>query len=89
VKLTPLIAIVDDDPSVRRSLHRLVRSAGYAVETFASAREYLEWLPRGRAACVVLDVHMEHMTGFELEERLATPVVLMSAHDDIPTREGA
>ena len=54
----PVIAIVDDDASVRRSLHRLVESAGYAVETFASGREFLEWLPRGRAACLVLDVHM-------------------------------
>ncbi|HYE93840.1 MAG TPA: response regulator [Terriglobales bacterium] len=87
MSLVPLIAIVDDDPSVRRSLHRLVRSAGYAVETFASAREYLEWLPRGRAACVVLDVHMEQMSGLELEERLSSPVVFMTAHDDIPTRE--
>ena len=38
----PVIAIVDDDPSIRRSLHRLVQSAGYAVETFASAREFLD-----------------------------------------------
>jgi FixJ family two-component response regulator len=87
VKDTPLIAIVDDDPSVRRSLHRVVRSAGYAVETFASAREYLEWLPRGRAACVVLDVHMEEMSGFDLQERLAAPIVFITAHDDGPTRE--
>ena len=43
----PIVAIVDDDASVRRSLQRLVRSAGYAVETFASAKEFLEWLPRG------------------------------------------
>jgi FixJ family two-component response regulator len=83
----PLIAIVDDDASVRRSLHRVVRSAGYAVETFASAREYLEWLPRGRAACVVLDVHMEEMSGFDLQERLAAPVIFITAHDDVPTRE--
>jgi FixJ family two-component response regulator len=87
VNEVPLIAIVDDDPSVRRSLHRVVRSAGYAVETFASARAYLEWLPKGRAACVVLDVHMEEMSGFELQERLATPIVFITAHDDATTRE--
>lgn len=69
----PLIAIVDDDESVRRSLHRLVQSAGYVVETFGSAAEFLAWLPRGRAACLVLDVHMDEMSGFELEERLAVP----------------
>ena len=82
----PLVAIVDDDASVRRSLHRLVRAAGYAVETFGSAREFLEWLPRGQAACLVVDVHMAEMTGFELQERLAVPVVFMTSHDDTLTR---
>ena len=82
----PIIAIVDDDASVRRSLHRLVQSAGYAVETFASAREFLEWLPHGQAACLVLDVHMKEMSGFELQERLAVPVLFMTAHDDAATR---
>lgn len=81
-----IIAIVDDDASVRRSLHRLVQSAGYAVETFASAREFLEWLPHGQAACLVLDVHMNGMTGFELQERLAVPVIFITSHDDAVTR---
>ena len=84
----PIIAIVDDDDSVRRSLRRLVQSAGYAVETFASAAEYLAWLPRGRAACLLLDVHMKEMTGFELQRRLAVPVVFITSHDDSPTRTG-
>ena len=86
VHSVPIIAIVDDDASVRRSLERLVRSAGYAVETFASAREFLEWLPRGQAACLVLDVHMHEMSGFELQERLAVPVVFITSHDDAVTR---
>lgn len=86
MKNVPIIAIVDDDESVRRSLHRLVRSAGYAVETFASAGEFLAWLPRGQAACLVLDVHMKEMTGFELQQRLAVPVVFITSHDDAPTR---
>ena len=82
----PLICIVEDDPSVRRSLDRVVRSAGYAVETFASAREYLEWLPTGQAACVVLDVHMDGMNGFELQERLTAPIIFITSHDDGATR---
>ena len=86
VKDAPVVAIVDDDESVRRSLQRLVRSAGYAVETFRSAREFLEWLTRGHAACLVLDVHMHEMSGFELQERLAVPVVFITAHDDDVTR---
>ena len=86
MKDVPLIAIVDDDPSIRRSLHRLVRSAGYTVETFASASEYLAWLPTGRAACVILDVHMDGLSGFDLQERLAVPIIFTTAHDDGPTR---
>ena len=82
----PIIAIVDDDASVRRSLHRLVQSAGYVVETFASAREFLEWLPSGQAACLVLDVHMNEMSGFELQKRLAVPVVFITSYDDAVTR---
>ena len=82
----PIIAIVDDDASVRRSLQRLVQAAGYAVETFASAREFLEWLPNGQAACIVLDVHMKEMSGFELQKRLAVPVVFITSGDDVVTR---
>jgi FixJ family two-component response regulator len=83
----PVIAIVDDDVSVRRSLHRLVRTAGYAAESFASAREFLDWLPRGRASCLVLDVHMDGMSGFDLQQRLAVPIIFMTSHGDAHTRD--
>jgi FixJ family two-component response regulator len=83
----PIIAIVDDDASIRRSLLRVVRSAGYKAEIFASAREFLEWLPRNRAACLVLDIHMSEMSGFDLQERLAVPIIFTTAHDDVPTLE--
>ncbi len=86
MKDVPIIAIVDDDESVRRSLHRLVQSAGYAVETFASAVEFLGWLPRGQAACLVLDIQMNEMSGFELQQRLAVPVIFITSHDDASTR---
>ena len=82
----PVIAIIDDDASVRRSLHRVVETAGYRAETFASAREFLEWLPHERAACLIVDVHMKEVTGFDLQERLAAPVIFMTAHDDPTTR---
>jgi FixJ family two-component response regulator len=78
----PIIAIVDDDASVRRSLLRVVESAGYNAETFASAREFLAWLPEGRAACLVLDVHMHELSGFDLYDRLTVPVVFVTGHDD-------
>jgi len=82
----PVIAIVDDDVSIRRSLLRVVRSAGYNAEAFASARAFLAWLSTGRAACLVLDVKMNGMTGFDLQERLAVPIIFISAHDDAPMR---
>ena len=81
----PIIAIVDNDDSVRRSLLRVVQSAGYAGETFASARAFLDWLPQGRAACLVLDVHMDEMSGFDLQDKLAVPIIFITAHDDAGT----
>ncbi|HJR00126.1 MAG TPA: response regulator [Methylomirabilota bacterium] len=91
-KPTPLISIVDDDPSVRRALNRLVGSAGYLVETFASAGAFLGSSPSTRTACLVLDIYMEGMTGFELQDkleadRLAIPIIFITAHDDPATRE--
>ena len=89
----PVIAIVDDDFSVRRALSRLVRLAGYAVESFASAREFLASAPRGRTACLVLDIHLNGgMSGFDLQERLVAdgvtiPTIFITAHGDARTRE--
>ena len=82
----PIIAIVDDDASVRRSLARVLRTAGFATETFTSAREFLAWLPDGQAACLVLDVHLDGISGFELQKRLAVPVLFITGHDDAMTR---
>jgi len=87
VTQAPIIAIVDDDASVRRALQRLVESAGYAVQAFASAGAFLAWLPQGSAACLVLDVHMDGMSGLDLQQRLAVPVIFITAHDDALTLE--
>ncbi len=89
---TPMVSIVDDDRSVRRALRRLVGSAGYLVETFASAREFLGSTPTTRRACLVLDIYLDGMSGFELQEQLAAdrvaiPIIFMTAHDDAATRE--
>jgi FixJ family two-component response regulator len=89
-----LISIVDDDFSVRRAVGRLVKAAGYAVETFATAHEFLDSFPSDRTACLVLDIHLNGMSGFDLEERLraervAIPIIFITAHDDAATRERA
>lgn len=88
----PLVSIVDDDPSVRRALQRLIEAAGYAVETFASGEDFLDATPWSRSACLIVDIHMVGMTGLELQERLmargsAAPVIFITAIDDAPTRE--
>jgi FixJ family two-component response regulator len=92
--IRPVIAIVDDDLSVRRALSRLVRLAGYVVESFASAREFLASAPRGRTVCLVLDIQLDGggMSGFDLQERLVAdgvtiPTIFITAHDNARTRE--
>ena len=83
------VFVVDDDASVRRSLVRLLKSAGHAVESFASAAEFLQRQPFDEVGCVVLDVRMPGMDGLALQEHLALrdcplPIVFISGHGDIP-----
>ena len=90
----PAIAVVDDDESIRRALYRLLRSAGLAVATFASAHEFIEAVRWQVFACLVLDVYIGRMSGLDLAERLASegqrlPIVLITAHDDDRIRERA
>ena len=85
----PTIFVVDDDPSVRKSLTRLVASAGYAVEAFASAGDFLTHEPFVRPCCVVLDVRMPGLTGLDLQETLArsghqVPIVFVTGYGDVP-----
>lgn len=85
------IFLVDDDPSVRRGLTRLIRSAGHPVEAFASAREFLDAFPRGSdPACLVLDVRMPGITGLDLQQELqktktVLPIIFITGHGNIPT----
>lgn len=90
----PVICIVDDDVSVRRSLARLIASFGLSVETYASAPEFLSAAHPNGIACLILDVHLGAMSGFELYEHLEVttcvpPVIFITAHDDAATREQA
>ena len=85
----PLVAIVDDDASVRQSTRRLIRSFGYRAEAFASGEEFLASVSAARTACLVLDVRMPNMDGLEVQRRLAErgvriPIVFLTgrASDD-------
>jgi len=88
----PAIAVIDDDASVRRALQRLLQSVGFTVETFATASEFLDADYWAQTACLVLDIHLPGMSGFELAEYLAVsgvpiPLVFITALDDVSTRE--
>jgi FixJ family two-component response regulator len=86
----PDVFLVDDDPSVRRALARLIKSAGHQVQTFASAQEFLGTRAGGEeAACLVLDVRMPGLTGIELQRQLQSlnrnvPIVFLTGHGNIP-----
>lgn len=84
------VLIVDDDPSVRQSLARLVRSAGFKSATFSSAEEFLRSSAPECPCCLVLDVRMPGLTGLELQSRLESSaghmsIVFITGHGDIPT----
>jgi FixJ family two-component response regulator len=86
----PLVLVVDDDASVRKSLSRLLASADYAVEAFASAGEFLARGPHPGPCCLVLDVKMPGLTGIQLQEMLTATgrrmsIVFVSGHVDVPT----
>lgn len=67
------IAVIDDDPGVRKALARLLRASGYLVETFASAELFLARFPNALPDCLVLDINLDGMNGLELYDRLRQP----------------
>jgi FixJ family two-component response regulator len=91
-KPRPLIAIVDDEESIRKAFTRLLRAAGLDVETFPSGVEFLESIAIQKPDCVVLDLHMPRMNGFEVQARLANtapsvPAIIITGHDSTETRD--
>jgi len=85
----PVIAIVDDDPSVREGLQSLIRSAGWSVETFSSAQEFLTRSRAKAPSCLILDLQLPDLSGLDLRKRMATtdleiPIVFLTGHGDIP-----
>lgn len=89
-----LIAVVDDDESVRRSTRRLLESFGYRAAVFESAEGFLRFGQLQDTSCLVLDVHMPDMDGLQLQSQLAAegsgiPVIFITAYDDQESRRRA
>lgn len=88
------VSIIDDDDSVRRSLSRLLRAAGMNPSSYASAEQFLQYATRGLVDCLVLDVHLRGMSGFDLQRHLSTsgppvPIIFITAHDKPDVRRQA
>jgi FixJ family two-component response regulator len=86
----PTVFVVDDDASVRKSLARLLKSAGYRPESFASAEEFIDrWVRDPVPGCVLLDIQMPGLDGLQLQQKLQTtthgiPIIFITGHGDIP-----
>jgi len=89
-----VICVVDDDESVRESLEGLMRSVGFAVNTFASAEEFLDSDHLRNTDCLILDVRLPGMNGLELQRQLVTshseiPIIFITSHEDDEVRARA
>jgi FixJ family two-component response regulator len=85
--IDPKIYVVDDDASVRKALRRLLQSAGYNVETFASAEEFLGSEIQQFGTCLIVDIHLGGLSGLGLQEHLSKkgskiPILFITAFDD-------
>jgi len=83
------VYVVDDDPSVRAGLSRLLQSMGLTVKTFASAREFMEQAVSEEPGCLIVDLRMPAMNGLELQEQLMTrnlnlPVIFLTGYGTVP-----
>ena len=89
-----LVYVIDDDAAVRKALGRLLRAGNCDAETFASPEEFLAGPRREENACIVTDLRMPGSTGFDLQKQIALcgsrlPIIVLSASDDVQTRERA
>ncbi|MGZ5038175.1 MAG: response regulator transcription factor [Usitatibacter sp.] len=83
----PAVCVVDDDPSVRRAMERLLRAAGFEVRTYAGAEEYLDAHDPAVPGCLVLDLTMPGVSGLQLQQALLArgevpAIVFVSGHAD-------
>jgi FixJ family two-component response regulator len=85
----PVVYVVDDDPAVRQAVDSLVRSVGFGVKTFASAKEFLDSERTNGPGCLILDVRLPGLSGLDLQRDLLQadiriPIIFVTGHGDIP-----
>jgi RNA polymerase sigma factor (sigma-70 family) len=85
----PIVFVIDDDPSVRRAIRRLIGSVGLQVELFGSAKEFLRSKRLDAPGCLVLDIRLPGISGLDFQRELAVanvhiPILFITAHGDIP-----
>jgi len=85
----PTVFVIDDDPSARRGLSRLIGAAGMRVKAYESGRDFLNKAHYEGHGCIVLDVKMPGLSGLDLQEELmktksVMPIIFVSAHSEIP-----
>ena len=86
----PTVFVVDDDPSIRRALTRVIQSVGLATETYPGAQPFLDAYQPARPGCLVLDIRMPHLDGLELQALLdrqgfEIPIIFITGHGDVRT----
>jgi two-component system response regulator FixJ len=86
----PIVHVVDDDPSFLAAISRLLRASGFAVETFSAVSDFLARRDSDASGCVLADLRMPGMNGFDLQLALAQtrnplPIVFLTGHGDIPS----
>src|SRR6266850_1173850 len=88
-ELNPVVYVVDDDASVREALDSLIRSVGFHVQTFGSAKDFLQGKLPNVPGCLVLDVRLPGLSGLDLQSELGRadihiPIIFITGHGDIP-----
>ncbi|MBU6173801.1 MAG: response regulator, partial [Planctomycetes bacterium] len=86
---TPLIHVIDDDESIRKAVTRLLKAAGYEVQSYTTSGEFLLADQESRVGCIILDIRMPGPTGLELQAALkrqgnSLPIIFLTGHGDIP-----
>ena len=85
----PIVYVIDDDPSARRGLSRLIQAAGMSVQSYGSAQDFLDQADNESHGCIVLDVKMPELSGLDLQavlqqKNMSLPIIFVSGHSEIP-----